>query len=124
MISKEQAEKVSDSIIEAGRKERNDSNVKKLNFIYGYILGEDVIEQYAHSPKRIRQAIKSAQNSWQVSLNFFGFLLLSACLFTFLDEPLNLIISVLVMLCGSGVVTGLIKLKAVRFLNESAEKPK
>ncbi len=121
MISKKHADTISNSLIEAKRREQRDKNFKRLNFIYGYMLGADIIEQYSHSPGVIKQAVKSAQNSWQVGLIFSILVVLSVCSFIFLEEPLNLLIGFIVILGGGGMVNKLVRSKAIRFLNENLE---
>ncbi len=120
MITRKQADIFSDSLVEAKRKEEINKTFKRLNFIYGAILGSAVIEQYAHSPGLIKQAVKSAQNSWQIAIVFSILLALSACSFVFLSDPLDLVIGMIVIV-GGGMVGNLIKLRAIRFLNENAK---
>ena len=121
MLSKKQAEIISDSLIEAERSEGKRSNFKRLNFIYGYILGEDIIEQYSDSPKRIRQAIKRAQSSWHVVFIFAILLVISIFFFMYLKEPLNLVIGIMVILGGAGLGKTIIRSKAIRYLDENTE---
>lgn len=118
MISKKQANEISDVIIETKRIEDKNSNNTKVNFIYGHLLGKDILRKYSDSPGSITQAIKKAQNSWQVVLVVFAAFVIAVSAWMFLENPLNFVVVLTTLAGTSALIKKLIKSKIIFYLEK------